>query len=244
MFSQFSPKQEGEEITRVDLPGVTNDAVSHERAFDPIELYLFQVEAKLLSLSPEVRGVVLEEIRQHLLDSVSARQELGMAQDCATQEAIARFGNPARIAAQLSRVWREEDSLFPRAAFSQALLWFGGLGGVFGTLTILSVIYPRSVFAQINSWIFVSMFFACPLIAGILVGQRAPRRAAFGTLLALAALMFVSVPLAWMDLTLCPDGRWLTPGFLPFLFTLWTLPGCLAASLTTLVTHLRRPKTG
>ncbi len=166
-----------------------------------------------------------------------------MLPDTAVQEAINRFGNPENIARQLCRVWREEDAAFPRAAFLQAAAWFGGLGGAFSVLAILNLSAPiTSLIASINVWNYVALFFIFPVIAGLAVGKRAPRRAAFGTLFALAVLIALSVPLAWLDLTLRPDGRWLTPGFLPFLFILWTLPGCLTASVTAAIVRSRKRK--
>ena len=235
MFSRFS----AESAQSVSLSVPATEPVSPEPVFDPVELYLFQVEAKLLPLSPEKRVVVLEEIRQHLHASVSAREELGLSHDTATQEAMKRFGKPERIARNLCRVWREKETAFPGAAFSQALILFGGCGAAVVIPAVLNAV--GVVTASLNIGAMVLLY---PIIAGFWVGLRAPSRAATGTLLALAALLLCSLPLTWLNWTLRSDGRWLTPGFLPFLFILWTLPGCLTASVTaSMVNFSRRSKT-
>ena len=223
MFNRLSA--ESAQSVSLSVPAV--ETVSPEPVFDPVELYLFQIDAKLLSLSPEMRIVVLEEIRQHLHASVSAREELGMPHDTATQEAMKRFGKPERIAQNLCRVWREKETAFPGAAFSQALILFGGCGAAVCIPAVLNTF--GVVTASLNIGAMVLLY---PIIAGFWVGLRAPSRAAMGTLLALAALLFCSLPLTWLNWTLRSDSQWLTPGFLPFLFFLWTLPGCLTASVT------------
>jgi hypothetical protein len=217
-----------------------------EKDVDPVELYLFRVEAKLISLTPENRLVVLEEIRQHLHASISAREELGLSHEAATKEAIARFGDPVCIARQFCLVWGKEESLFPRNAFFLALRCFGGLGIAFGIAALINVTTPySSLFAGVSIGTYSALFWICPMVAGYRIGRRAPRRAAFATLLALFALMAFSLPLTWLDMTLGNggDGRWLTPSYLPFLFSLWTLPGCLAVSVTVTITNFRHRKT-
>lgn len=70
----------------------------------PLEQYLEEVETRLIDLSAEKRQSELEEMRQHLQDSIEARIELGCSQEEAIAYTLEQFGRAQQIGAELALV--------------------------------------------------------------------------------------------------------------------------------------------
>lgn len=241
MFSRLS--KQPARAASLPVSAAAAPAASAAAAVEPsrqaLELYLIAIDAKLLSLTAETRRAVLVEVRQHLEASIAAREELGIEHEAAVAEAIARFGDPARLARRFRAAYRDPASIFPGAAFRESLWCLGTSGTTLILLDAASWFRPESnPLASVSAWCWMAWFFFGPFFSGAVSGFRAPRRAALGTFYALALLALLTIPLIQWDLQRTVDIP------VPLLFALWLPAGCLGAiagSVARRVGSGRRP---
>ncbi len=81
-----------------------------------VDRYLRQLESGL-ALYPGRREDVIDEVRDHLLESVERGQARGLAPDDAAQRAVEAFGDPEVVARRLMahRVWMRTRVMLPLA---------------------------------------------------------------------------------------------------------------------------------
>lgn len=237
------PKWYAEEQTRT----AEANANAHEReraeADALVEDYLDHVSAGLLSLPRARRTEIRREIEQHIAALARAHEELDDAPLKAAQKALARFGDPAKIARSFSRAWKQpisaqEATAFPGAALKQGLLWFGGAGMMtLASSTVLTTPLGTSNAGLWQCWNAAALV-GIPLMAGWKVGGIAPARAAFGTFLALSLLLLVTASFCASAWTTLPYH--IEPLEPVALLLAWWMPlGCASAALSARRARLR-----
>jgi hypothetical protein len=91
---------------------------------------LLQTYLEVLSRELTKRGLrqrrIVEEVREHLVDSIEAGCRRGLPRDAAIREALDRFGPPetvaARFAAERSRIWNYA-LILPAALLCLVIAW-------------------------------------------------------------------------------------------------------------------------
>jgi uncharacterized membrane protein len=162
-----------------------------------VENYLSEVAAYLKSLPAKRREEELREMRQHLLNAVTANQETGMIDDQAVQKALEQFGTPEALGKEVMVAWqrgrkREIRDFWGAALMSVALV------------PCLIFLLPYWYFSMVNvafglpmHWMAVveahSSFFLVCALTGAMTGRVFPARAVGGT--AFGAVVLV---IAWM----------------------------------------------
>jgi len=101
-----------------------------------IEHYLAKVAAQLRSLPVARRNEELREMRQHLLSTVEAHQELGATQQQAVEATLHQFGSSSEAASGLTRAWRRGQGTWLDVA-KGGLLGAAALWGVVATCALL-----------------------------------------------------------------------------------------------------------
>jgi HAAS len=106
-------------------------------AEDPIAIYIRELKAHLRARGPRRRRIV-SEVRTHLCERRSDIQRDGVSEPrAAAQEAIARFGDAERMAAQFNRVPRTLRP-FERRLATLWLAWIAAMA--MGTATVWAAV--------------------------------------------------------------------------------------------------------
>ena len=158
-----------------------------------LEEYLSQVESELRTVPATQRDDELREMRQHLIDNVTVNQEiLGYDEEQAVATAIEEFGAPQKLAAEVLTVWQRGErrinlrslvgaTLCSTVCFCVASAFVNSVESA--TAPIVSGMLKQMMFV---AWGMLSLAFA-----GSVTGLLFPRRAIYGTWLALSTIYFV-----------------------------------------------------
>lgn len=151
-----------------------------------LEQYLSDAEQKLQSLPPARRQEEIGEIREHLVASIEAREEIGQTTDIATEDALAQFGAVQQVTVGLQRVWWREQIGGPQGLWKSAAL------ALALTYTISNLLSPLGLIGTVprpaaENWIaldllvlFLTMVLPSAL-TGIVLAKLTPRNAVLGT---------------------------------------------------------------
>lgn len=151
-----------------------------------LEDYLAEIASHLAPLPLARRDEELRELREHLLNTVAVNREKGQTEDEAALNAVQNFGTPETLGDEVVSAWR-------RGEWRKSLRSFGG--AAFSALA-LSLLLPRlinplahaylrrSIPEHRSSWVYVVLvilFFAVPVVVGVVSGLAFPKRAVLGT---------------------------------------------------------------
>jgi hypothetical protein len=104
---------------------------------DPIAVYLKELKAHLRARGPRRRRI-LAEVEAHLCQRRMDLQRAGVAEsDAAAQEAVARFGDPRRMAAQFNEV-RRRPRILERRLTALWVSWIAAMA--MGTATVWAAV--------------------------------------------------------------------------------------------------------
>ena len=89
-----------------------------------LEDYLTEVERRLGSLPKQRCDEELKEMREHLLNAVSTHRELGQLEESAMANAMAEFGTPQEVGANILWAWRRHLREASKKSFvKMASIW-------------------------------------------------------------------------------------------------------------------------
>ncbi len=113
-------------------------------AEDPIALYLAELKAHLRAHGPRRRRILVE-VEAHLCQRCADLQKAGIAEPSAAQEAVARFGDARRVAAQFNET-RRGPRILERRLTALWVSWIAAMA--MGTATVWAAVdSPGSSFA-------------------------------------------------------------------------------------------------
>ena len=153
----------------------------------PLEQYLEQVETRLRDLPAEQRQSEVEEMRQHMQDSVNARVELGYSQDEAVAHTLEQFGKARTVGVELARVHERKDAELCGNLLSAAVcayIFNVSISLVRNWLMQTLFIPPTRMGSMIlfSYWWLASLIIV-PLLIGWTTAMLFPRKAVQGTAL-------------------------------------------------------------
>lgn len=156
-----------------------------------LEDYLSEVAAQLGPLPVKRRNEELREMRAHLENAVIVSRELGQSEEEAAQNIVAQFGPAQDLRENIVWAWRREQMLNKRSLWGAAACTLVVMGLVPLLLLPIFVAYPFEPMGPVRwesvKWVFYSLQFGSPVLAGIMSGvlftKRAIAGAAVGTAL-------------------------------------------------------------
>jgi hypothetical protein len=153
---------------------------------DPIRDYLIALEHAL-----RARGIaearIVEEVRGHLLDTITEFERDGLTHEQACSQAVARLGDPGAMARRFNP---RDGRMFSRLV--TAICAFTLMVTAFLTLSVLALQPPRFRFW---SWLLIAVLFAGQSVLTLLVLRGATARVM--RVLTVAGAVAVAVGGAW-----------------------------------------------